>query len=227
MLGPSGCGKTTTLRMIAGLELPSSGRILLGGEDVIAAARPRTRHRLRVPALRALSAHERAQEHRLSAAGARHAEAGDQARVEETAKLLRIDHLLEQAGVGPCRRRPPARGARPRHRQAAKMLPDGRTARHARHRVPRSDGPRAARAAQPHPRHHGLCHARPDGSHVDGRQDRGDEQRPDRAVRQPAGDLRPAGLDVRRRVHRLAADELSDIPERPGKGRERDRRAGR
>jgi putative spermidine/putrescine transport system ATP-binding protein len=34
MLGPSGSGKTTTLRMIAGFELPSAGRILLGGEDV-------------------------------------------------------------------------------------------------------------------------------------------------------------------------------------------------
>jgi len=34
ILGPSGCGKTTTLRMIAGLESPTSGRIFMGGRDV-------------------------------------------------------------------------------------------------------------------------------------------------------------------------------------------------
>ena len=34
LLGPSGCGKTTTLRMIAGLEMASKGKIMIGGLDV-------------------------------------------------------------------------------------------------------------------------------------------------------------------------------------------------
>ncbi len=33
-LGPSGCGKTTTLRMIAGFEVPTTGQVKLGGEDI-------------------------------------------------------------------------------------------------------------------------------------------------------------------------------------------------
>ncbi|MDD2867608.1 ABC transporter ATP-binding protein [Neomegalonema sp.] len=36
LLGPSGCGKTTTLRMLAGLEHPTGGRIRIGGKDVTA-----------------------------------------------------------------------------------------------------------------------------------------------------------------------------------------------
>ena len=34
LLGPSGCGKTTTLRMIAGFQEPSAGRIFIGDRDV-------------------------------------------------------------------------------------------------------------------------------------------------------------------------------------------------
>jgi multiple sugar transport system ATP-binding protein len=83
LLGPSGCGKTTTLRMIAGLELPTDGRILLNGEDVF------------VFQLFALYPHMDVEQNigfPLKCQGMKRREARE--RVLETARLLRIEHLL-------------------------------------------------------------------------------------------------------------------------------------
>ncbi|SMH57455.1 ABC transporter ATP-binding protein [Mesorhizobium australicum] len=100
MLGPSGCGKTTTLRMIAGLELPTSGRILLGGEDV-SQKRARERDIAFVFQLFALYPHMNVRRNigfPLLAQGMPKAEI--RARVEEVARLLRIDHLLDKPVSG-------------------------------------------------------------------------------------------------------------------------------
>jgi multiple sugar transport system ATP-binding protein len=96
MLGPSGCGKTTTLRMIAGLELPTSGRILLDGEDV-AFRRARERDIAFVFQLFALYPHMTVRQNiafPLKCQGMGRTERN--ARVAETGRLLRIDHLLDQ-----------------------------------------------------------------------------------------------------------------------------------
>ena len=96
MLGPSGCGKTTTLRMIAGLELPTSGSILLGGDDVTF-NRAAARDIAFVFQLFALYPHMNVRKNigfPLKCQGTAASEI--RTRVEETAKFLRIDHLLNQ-----------------------------------------------------------------------------------------------------------------------------------
>jgi multiple sugar transport system ATP-binding protein len=94
MLGPSGCGKTTTLRMIAGLELPSEGKILLDNEDVTF-ERASARDIAFVFQLFALYPHLNVAENigfPLKCQGMTRREIGE--RVLETAKLLRIECLL-------------------------------------------------------------------------------------------------------------------------------------
>ena len=95
LLGPSGCGKTTTLRMIAGLEMPSEGRILLDGEDVTE-LRAGRRDIAFVFQLFALYPHMNVRRniaYPLRSRGVARAETVR--RVEEVARMLRIEHLLD------------------------------------------------------------------------------------------------------------------------------------
>jgi len=96
LLGPSGCGKTTTLRMIAGLELPTAGEILLGG-DQVTFKRASERDIAFVFQLFALYPHMNVRANigfPLKCDGVARDEI--RRRVEETAQILRITDLLDK-----------------------------------------------------------------------------------------------------------------------------------
>ena len=100
LLGPSGCGKTTTLRMIAGLELPTSGTIFLGDEDVTF---KRASHRdiAFVFQLFALYPHMNVRRNiafPLVSQGVARSEID--AKVAEAARILRIEHLIDKPVSG-------------------------------------------------------------------------------------------------------------------------------
>ncbi len=94
LLGPSGCGKTTTLRMIAGLELPTSGKILLDNEDVTF-LRASQRDIAFVFQLFALYPHMNVKNNlAFPLRMQKFAKKEIESRIYEVASLLRIDHLL-------------------------------------------------------------------------------------------------------------------------------------
>ena len=96
LLGPSGCGKTTTLRCISGLEIPSSGKILLDGVDVTS-RRASQRDIAFVFQLYALYPHMSAYKNiafPLKAQGFSKEEID--AEMERVVKMLRIEHILKR-----------------------------------------------------------------------------------------------------------------------------------
>jgi len=97
VVGPSGCGKSTTLRMIAGLERPTRGRIRIGDEDVTD-QHARTRSIAMVFQNYALYPHKTVFQN--MAFGLRMStdltKAEREERVEETAEMMDIEELLEQ-----------------------------------------------------------------------------------------------------------------------------------
>ena len=96
LLGPSGCGKTTLLRLIAGLEQPTDGAILIGGEEVTQLP-PRARKIAMVFQSYALYPHKTVRKNitfPLAAAGVPRTEWP--AKVDWAAKILGIEKLLDR-----------------------------------------------------------------------------------------------------------------------------------
>jgi multiple sugar transport system ATP-binding protein len=96
LLGPSGCGKSTTLRMIAGLEEPTHGRILLGNED-ITWKRPGDRNMAMVFQSYALYPHMTVFENLASGLKVKKTPRAEiQQRVTEVSQLLGLEELLQR-----------------------------------------------------------------------------------------------------------------------------------
>ena len=208
MLGPSGCGKTTTLRMIAGLELPSEGQVFLDGIDV-SAQRASQRDIAFVFQLFAFYPHMNVRQNigfPLSCQGVSRREI--HRAVAETARLLRIDHLLEvpvSRLAGGDRQRV-ALGRAIVRRPKAFLMDEPLGTLDTEFRALMCQELRGLherlRATTVYVTHDQTR------SDVDGRYDRGDEPWRGRADRPAAGDLRPAGEPVCRRVPGQPADEL-------------------
>ena len=143
MLGPSGSGKTTTLRMIAGFELPTEGRILLHGEDVTGVP-PFERDVNTVFQDYALFPHMTVgRERGLRADGPQGPASQSAPTGREALRMVRLEGY-EKPQARPALGRPAAAGRPgPRARQPAARAAPRRAARRPRPQAPRGDADRA------------------------------------------------------------------------------------
>ncbi|MGL4287904.1 MAG: ABC transporter ATP-binding protein [Phreatobacter sp.] len=96
LLGPSGCGKTTTLRMVAGFIKPSTGKVIIGGEDVTARP-PHARDTGMVFQSYALFPHMTVAENVSFGLEMRKiGKAERDTRIAEALRMVRLDHLAER-----------------------------------------------------------------------------------------------------------------------------------
>ncbi|WP_457584602.1 ATP-binding cassette domain-containing protein [Ensifer canadensis] len=125
LLGPSGCGKTTTMRIIAGLETASTGKVLKDGDDITNRL-PRERNMAMVFQNYALYPHMKVLDnvaYPLRARGLAKAQ-------RERTALAALDKvglapLCRPSAEEPLRRPAPARRSCPRARALSGCLPDG------------------------------------------------------------------------------------------------------
>ena len=193
-LGPNGAGKSTTMRMIAGLDRPTSGSVLVNGQDYRHAPAPMGELGLLLEA-KAIHTGRSARNHLLALA---QTNGIGRRRVDEVIDMVGLTDVAEQAG----RRLLARHGAAARHRLGAARRPQGRRPRRAGQR-PRPRG----RAVDPHP----AQVPRRRGPHRL-RLQPPDER--DGGHREPAGRHRPRPAD--RRHHGRAVPRRREGQQRPG-----------
>ena len=216
LLGPSGCGKTTALRILAGLEQPTSGRVLIGDRDVTD-LQPKDRDVAMVFQSYALYPHKNVADNIAYPLRVRKVPREKrQERAAEVARMLDIDGLLDrmpkQLSGGQRQRVALARAIiREPH---AFLMDEPLSNLDAQLRLQmRAEIKRLQRDL----RHdHRLCDPRPGRGDDDGRPGCGHAARAAPAARAAGRGLRPSGQPVRRPVLRLAADERA---RRDGRGR--------
>ena len=214
IVGPSGCGKSTLLRMVAGLERITSGEIAIGAR-VVNELEPKDRDIAMVFQNYALYPHMSVRENMAYGLKIRRMASADiEARVQAGGGDPRARPVPRPQAARAFRRPAPARGDGPRDRPRAGGVPVRRAAVEPGREAARADARRAAGAAPAAGHDQPLRHARP-GRGDDARApDDRDERRPRRADRRAARGLRETGHDLRRRFHRLAADEPDSVKAR-------------
>ena len=223
LVGPSGCGKTTTLRMVAGLELISSGRILID-DKIVNELPPMDRDIAMVFQNYALYPHMSVYDNMAFGLKMRKF---DRADIQEAGagggRNPRDPAIAEPQAPAIVGRPAPARRLGPRHRAPPPRLPVRRAAFEPRRQIARADPRRTQEAAQPARHHRDLCDPRPGRGDDPGRPRRRHEGRAGAAGRRAARTLQRARQPLCRGLYRLAGDEF---PVRAGR-RERWRRVGR
>ena len=216
LLGPSGCGKTTTLRMVAGLEEPTSGQILLGADD-ITGTRAYQRKVNTVFQSYALFPH-------LSVVdnvgfGLRQRKLADwKRRAMEALELVKLADRAKQ------RPRQLSGGMQQRVALARAIVnePDVLLLDEPLGALDLQAASRDAGRAQEDPAgggdHLHPRHPRPGGGHDHGRHGRGDAGRAPRAGRRTLRPLRPPGDGLRRQLPRPVQPAAAGGLQRPGRG---------
>ena len=223
MLGPSGCGKTTTLRMIAGFEEPTAGRVMLDGEDVTLVS-PRQRNVNMVFQDYALFPHMTVAENVGFGLKLKKVDRAEQrSRVEEMLGIVRLEGLGDRrpAELSGGQRQRVALARALVNRPAALLLDEPLGALDLKLR--REMQLELKRIQQTHRHDLRLRHPRSGGGADDVGPDRRHGRRQGRAARRSEDPLRAAEDLVRRGLHRHL--ERAAAQRRPPRGRARDRRA--